>query len=691
MERILKSKVGPKFAQLWTGDISRYPSASEADLALASYVAFYTQDPQQVVRIVSMSVLGTREKWQEKRGAINLWAHDGEQSRCLPCRHLGPELQECAMTEGNGTDRIQAAITAAQAGDANAPWTATKELAALSAAEYAQVKAQFRKALGTDLNLNDFNHAVAEARRTSRPSTAVAGDGRTNIFADQMQFADAIQATVAALAQHNDPPFIFVQNENLVEVIDGRIYSTTSGRLREVLAQGINFARHSSDGPIDVAPPEKIVGSVLERRRWPLPTLRAVTRVPVLRSDGSIVARPGYDPVTQLYYDPLPNIIIPSVPERPDHNEVESANALVSYMLQDFPFVDLPSKTNYIGLALTAVVRPAIVGPTPLAVIDAAKAGTGKSKLSQVPQLLVFSGGGFMGWPRSERELRNQITSQLRANPGGVCVMDNMPPGRFSSPTLARLLTSTIWEDRLLGENTMLRLPNLSTWIANGNNIMPAGDLPRRTYLIKLEATTAYPWQRAGFVIENFDRWIEENAGKLFVSLLTLARAWYAAGCPAGQVNAVNSYTDWIRIVGGILGFAGFAGFLGNNDELVADSEEDEGWTVFLAELQRAMPEVFTTQDVVDRMYEIDGVGLTAAAEALRAILPEELHADRLFLDKFQLTTKLGRELRNRVGTRYGSNNLYVQQDAARTRTGVRQWRIVQNDGRRRRCGWPRT
>lgn len=41
IEKAMLSKQGHKFSKLWNGDISDYPSHSEADLALTSILAFY--------------------------------------------------------------------------------------------------------------------------------------------------------------------------------------------------------------------------------------------------------------------------------------------------------------------------------------------------------------------------------------------------------------------------------------------------------------------------------------------------------------------------------------------------------------------------------------------------------------------------------------------------------------------------
>ncbi len=65
LKKAFSAKNGDKIKRLYDGDFSGYPSQSEADLALCSCLAFWTQDPIQLDRLFRASKL-YREKWDEK-------------------------------------------------------------------------------------------------------------------------------------------------------------------------------------------------------------------------------------------------------------------------------------------------------------------------------------------------------------------------------------------------------------------------------------------------------------------------------------------------------------------------------------------------------------------------------------------------------------------------------------------------
>jgi hypothetical protein len=65
LEKARAATYGAEFTRLFDGDITGYPSASEADLALANRLAFwFGPDAARVERVFSRSALGKRDKWQ---------------------------------------------------------------------------------------------------------------------------------------------------------------------------------------------------------------------------------------------------------------------------------------------------------------------------------------------------------------------------------------------------------------------------------------------------------------------------------------------------------------------------------------------------------------------------------------------------------------------------------------------------
>ena len=67
IQRIRRSRQGPKFERLMAGNVDGYSSGSEADLALAGILAFWCErDPDLIEEIFSRSVLAARGKWDRE-------------------------------------------------------------------------------------------------------------------------------------------------------------------------------------------------------------------------------------------------------------------------------------------------------------------------------------------------------------------------------------------------------------------------------------------------------------------------------------------------------------------------------------------------------------------------------------------------------------------------------------------------
>lgn len=67
VDKCRESTLGDRFSALWDGNLDFYGGDhSAADLGFCSIVSFYTQDRDQISRIMAKSALGNRKKWRER-------------------------------------------------------------------------------------------------------------------------------------------------------------------------------------------------------------------------------------------------------------------------------------------------------------------------------------------------------------------------------------------------------------------------------------------------------------------------------------------------------------------------------------------------------------------------------------------------------------------------------------------------
>lgn len=82
LELAFRARNGDKIRRLWDGDTSDYPTHSEADAAFLSHMAFYTQDPAQLVSLLVESGLARkktqRPDYVERTVQFVLNKHNGE-------------------------------------------------------------------------------------------------------------------------------------------------------------------------------------------------------------------------------------------------------------------------------------------------------------------------------------------------------------------------------------------------------------------------------------------------------------------------------------------------------------------------------------------------------------------------------------------------------------------------------------
>jgi hypothetical protein len=609
---------GAKFATLWAGNWNaHFNSASEADSSVIFTLAYYTKDAAQIDRLFRNSGL-MRDKWDQLHGG-----------------------------ETYGVTTIQKAL--------------------------AKVTGQYQK----------------KRRRTStRPAPAAPKNSDLPaIVLDNIQLSELTDQTLKAVAQANTPPQVFVRARNLTRVVcdengQPKIETFDRVKMRCRLAEVANFftLRKGEGGGyerVGTNPPLSLAENVLARTAWELPPLTGIARAPILRQDGTICTQPGYDAASRLVYCPDPDLVLTPIIEYPNTDEILACVDILLNVFSDFPFADEPSRANALAILFTLLMRPVITGNVPLAIVDAPVQGTGKSLLVTSLATIAVGNVAAESIPArdNDEEWRKKITSILLAASPFVH-LDNIPDNTtISSPALAAALTAREWSDRLLGGNETVRLPSRAVWAATGNNLRVAGDMPRRSYSVRLDANSERPWTRSNFKIRELEQYVPEHRGNLLSAALTIVRGWYTNGTPRAEVPKLGSFERWASTIGSVLKFAGITGFLGNLEQTQSgQDEEKQQWTAFFDVWWQCFNDKPVTADALSRLILPRKDELPqAAADPFVNCLPEPLLVNR---DRGEgsLKRSIGRNLSRLTGRIFEKRKLCAAGSDGNKH--VRRWQL---------------
>jgi len=509
-----------------------------------------------------------------------------------------------------------------------------------------------------------------ESKRSSRPfadpdGSAAKGDDLPWISAEDGEFKRVSPKAWSALRKANRPEKFFRCGGILarMEQDDGGVQVSREmgqDRLRHALARAAHFfiikKKGEEENIIAVPPPLDIVRDMLAEPDPPLPILNRIVEFPLVFADGNPQVRPGYHAPSRTFFAPTPGFSMPQVPERPTADDVKRALGFIDELICDFPFAGESERAHAIALAILPPARELIDGPTPLNIVEAPSPGTGKGLLMDV---LAYAALGR--WPammtegESEDEWRKRITSKLIGLPS-LIVIDNLRR-RLDSAALSSALTASCWEDRILGQSKIARLPIRCVWMSSGNNPSLSHEMSRRTVRIRLDAKVDRPWLRQGFKHPDLRGWVKEHRPDLLWSTLTLIRAWFAAGRPLWRGPVLGMFDSWSKVIGGILQVAGIKGFLGNLSDLYEKSDaEGAVWRGLVS----AWWEKFQDQEVgVSDLFEL----VNAMDEA-----PELGKGS----EKSQ-KTRLGRDMVKMRDRQFGDLRIVL----AGERKRAKQWRLV--------------
>lgn len=588
----------------------------------------------------------------------------------------------------NSEELLKIVFEAIERGDHDQVNLLVPEISRLSTTETLRIKTKMQEKFGRKFSVKSFETAIRDERRRAIAGFAPVDAGLPEIIVNNRPMRETVTDALDALRAANDPPFVFVRSGEMIYVeIDERqrpsIKAVEKAHLRGRLDRAANFIRRGESGCISVPPPVEVVEDILAlpSMQWGLPPLEFVVEVPTLRPDGTVLSSPGYDPVSRMLYSPAPGFKMEPIPQVIESADLEEAIILLDEAIYDFPFAEEkdekgvsypanPSRANFFGLLLTPIVRPAISGTVPMALIDAPQAGTGKSLLADLFSVITTGRtAAMMPFPRNEEEIQKSIGSTLLAGAALVC-FDNVE-GILNSPTLALVLTAKDYQARILGVSENMIAPNRATWLATGNNIKPSGDMPRRCYTIRLDAKKSRPYQGRDFKHENLLEWAREVRPRLLRSLLIIARYWYQLKTPPKILDAWGSFEGWHRTVGGILKAAQIDGFLSNLKRFLEEGDDMVlQWESFLAEIELVYGLVwFKVGAITKEIRE------TNAQSTVRFTVPDSLaDVDRRKEGGFERA--LGKSFAKRLGTRFGDQELHLERRID-PHTKQSEWRVL--------------
>ena len=317
--------------------------------------------------------------------------------------------------------------------------------------------------------------------------------------------------------------------------------------LQERLTANARWLSMAKDGPTPAHPPGWCVSAVHARAEWEgVRHLEAAIDSPVLKPDGSLLTTTGYDPEIALYFEPAG--ATPDMPEHPTKDDAVAARKELLGVVRDFPFASKAHKAAWLAGMLTPLARFAFAGPSPLFLVDANVRGAGKGLLlNAIAHVITGTEFSTATYTNDEAELRKRITS-LAMKGDRLVLFDNLA-GKFGNAVLDAALTTTCWEDRVLGGNHIFRGPLYVTWFATGNNVHVGADTCRRICHVRLESGLERPELRKDFRHPRLLDWVRDHRPRLLGAALTLLRAYCVAGMPDLGLPAWGSFEGWSSLV----------------------------------------------------------------------------------------------------------------------------------------------
>ncbi len=448
-------------------------------------------------------------------------------------------------------------------------------------------------------------------------------------------------------------PDIYHRGGALVRVVQGAtgegpaILPHGVASLRGRLAQFCAFERfdRKADDWLPCLPTDPVTKAIYESpETWrKLRQLAGVPEYPVLLPSGAVLLEPGYEPVSELLYQP--RLDFGTIPPEPTIEEcAEALRYLWVETCYDLPFRGMgypnpteretdpdgvlrftaarerPDAWGVVGGVLSLLARPAIDGDMPAIAFDATTPGSGKGLQADLVSTTVFGRViGKLTYPSvggldADHVLEQMLAGEAR-NGSLLVILDEVKAAvQFGGSAINKVLTGGgRVRFRPLGVTETKELPWRGLLLATGNNISIADNTHRRVLVPRLEPPMEDPTKYRGARRHpRLLEWVRANRASLVRAALTVLRGYIVAGRPeAGLEEWGGGFESWSCLVARAIRWAGGGDLMGCRPSADPEARNEEAVrmeTILDALAKLAPADGMTIGRLLDALYTPDRI-----------------------------------------------------------------------------------
>jgi len=360
----------------------------------------------------------------------------------------------------------------------------------------------------------------------------------------------------------------------------------------------------------EIVCPDSILNAIPKMYGVEWNPLSGIVEHPFINDEWELVTKDGYDSGTGLYSVLHKKLKIELIDPKVAYDY------LANEVLAEFPFQTKTDVATAIGMFMTAVQRPYVIGDSgmPGFAIVSPKPSSGKTTLAQLLSYSVYNRPvAATGWSDSEEELGKHLLAILRE--GHSCVLfDNIKKdASIQSNELAKAMTSGTYSRRKLGSNETEEVPSSALWLFTGNNILFRGDFATRILPIRIVPKTERPESRK-FDRGNIGKWAMDNRKKILSAILSVVMAGKDVDDSGPDSSRFKEWNKFVRLpILEVSGIDLLEVFSMNNfmdDEAVAKGD-------FLQMLRKSFGDnPFLTKDIIQLAKGVKVKGSSVAVDS---------------------------------------------------------------------------